>query len=438
MPKLKQKIIFLVSKLYFWFFKEEISPVMKEFLLHLSYITFSSFIVAGLMMIVQIVAGRLMGPSQYGKFALTLSIASILTTVSMLGLHVSAMYYITKERRHAQLISASLIGAFINIVVVTIIWFIFLNFWVKTFKIDSSVAIYASIFTAVNTLYHVNRGYLRGLNKMKQFAIYDIISATIATAIFFVLLFLSPHKTFSLIIISRTAMLFIYCVLVFYQIYPYFRRFAFSDLKHLYSYGFFAFVSSVGTLILSSTDRIILNYYHGAYSAGLYTAYFLASQTIIFQLYFSFQTIFFPAAAKSKDKLNLVRKLNGAVLKISPIIFLLNIPITAFIIFLFGKNYPFNLTLIIMFSINTLFYIIYQTYGWLLNSLGRKGMRDNALYVTLCAALFILLSLYTVPRWDIIGTIVALTISNVTLSVIMIMHTAASIKHQTIKSSIST
>lgn len=418
--KIKAWLIRIIDKIHYYLFKEEMSSAMKNFLLNLSYITVSSVIAAALMMIIQIVAGRFMGPSEFGKFSLTLSIGSILSTLSLLGLHVSSIYYISKEQRKAQFITGSLVSSIFNTFIISLIWFLLLNFWGKIFKIDHSIAIYSGIFMIFNTLYHVSRSYLRGLDKMKQFAIYDVISALISIAVFIPLILLTNEKSFILAIIARIIMLCTFFILVIYLIYPYLRRFNLKDLKYLYGYGLFSFYAGIGNLILGNADRIMINYYKGPHDAGLYYAYFLASQAVVFQLYQSFLIIFFPAATQSPNKSNLLLKINKLVIKLLVPLFLVNIASTALFVWLFGKNYPFNWPLIFFFSVYSLLYIIFQTYGWLLNTTGKKGARDNAVYIIIGAILFIFISLYTIPHWGITGTIISLTISNLFLTVAMI------------------
>lgn len=420
MSKLKQTIINQIYRFHFWLFKHEMSSSMKKFVLNLSYVTFSTAICAGIGAIMQIVAGRVIGPTEYGKFSLIVSIGNIISTFSLLGLNIASIYYLANRQQNRRTISAALFGVIINVTLVFILAYYLMPYWANALKINHDIAMLGLVFMVIYTFNRMSRAFLRGLNMIKHYAIYDITTSIIALASFFILIFAFSTHNYLLITISQFINYGSYAIFVFVTIRPHLTKFSKPDFTKLYSYGIYSFWGSIGFLILGNFDRLILNYYSGSKATGLYSAYVIASQAITYQLFYSFSILFFPTAAQAENKASLVKKLNASVIKLAPIIFIINLSISFIILSLFGKKYPLNLSLILLFSLNTLLYFIFHTYGTLLSSRGKYGAKTNAIYLLIAAALFIALSLFATPRWGISGVIISLLISYLYLTITQI------------------
>lgn len=420
MNKIKQFIARIIFYLYHLIFKEEMSEAMKKFILNLSYVTFSTAICAGIGAVMQIIAGRVIGPAEYGKFSLIVSIGHIVSTFSLLGLNIASIYFLANRQQNRRTISAALVGIVINITFVFIIAYYLLPYWANALKINRTIALLGLVFMVIYTLNRMSRSFLRGLYMIKRYAIYDIITSIIALASFFILIFAFSTHDYLLISISQFINYGSYVLFVLVTVYPHLTKFSRPDFTKLYGYGIFSFWGSIGFLILGNFDRLILNFYAGSKATGLYSAYIIASQAITYQLFYSFSILFFPTAAQTENKAVLVKKLNTAVIKLAPILFIFNLAISFIILSLFGKKYPLNLTLILLFSLNTILYFIYHIYGSLLSSRGKQGAKSNAIYLLAGGALFIASSLLAAPRWGIYGVSISLFISYIYLSVTQI------------------
>jgi len=390
---------------------------MKSFVRNLSYVTVSTFWVAAAMMIVQIVAGRIMGPDEYGKYALVESIGSILVLVGSFGFHTSSVHFLAKDDDKKKILSASAAGFFFNLLVVFLLAWLTLPLWADFFKVGHPVAIFSLLYMIFFSLQQMARSLMRGFNYMKQFAVYDSISTLIALAGFYFLIRYTGHN-FNLIANTKFLAFGGFSLLVLYLIKDKFVRFKISDLKELYVYGALAFFGGIGTLILTSADRLVVNYYLGAYSAGLYYAYVIASQAITFQLLKSFLIIFFPASSRAEDKKALYTKMNLAYKKFGIPFFVFNILTTLGIFAFYGHGYPFSFGLIILFSANSFISSIQQIDMWLLNAFGHKGIKNSAVLMLAGALIFILLSILSVKIFGITGVIVSMIATNILLALV--------------------
>src|SRR5437660_481355 len=78
-------------------FREEMSEAVKLFFKNISYITLGTIISALLSFIFNILAGRILGPVEYGKFALVSSIALFLYIPMLPGLNTALVKYVSEK-----------------------------------------------------------------------------------------------------------------------------------------------------------------------------------------------------------------------------------------------------------------------------------------------------------------------------------------------------
>ena len=76
------------------------SGEMKNFLGNLSWSFFGGIIAAGIMLSVNIAAGRILGPVEYGKYGLVIALSSILLIPMLLGLDVALTHFIAQSNEN--------------------------------------------------------------------------------------------------------------------------------------------------------------------------------------------------------------------------------------------------------------------------------------------------------------------------------------------------
>jgi O-antigen/teichoic acid export membrane protein len=98
----KNMIIRFIEKIHFKAFGHPMSFEMKSFLGNLSWSFVSGALVLPLMMIVTTLAGRLIGPTEYGKYSLLLLINQFLIIFIFFGLDTTSVKYIAKARNFSE------------------------------------------------------------------------------------------------------------------------------------------------------------------------------------------------------------------------------------------------------------------------------------------------------------------------------------------------
>ncbi|MDG6219548.1 MAG: polysaccharide biosynthesis C-terminal domain-containing protein, partial [Candidatus Thermoplasmatota archaeon] len=98
-----------------------------------------------------------------------------------------------------------------------------------------------------------------------------------------------------------------------------------------------------------------------------------------------------------------------------PYIILLGFPglllLQLIILKLFGGKYPIDIQLLLFFSIGGILILITGFYTWLMNSIGKKGIKITTIGGIICAITNISLNFILIPLIGILGSIISTIIS---------------------------
>jgi O-antigen/teichoic acid export membrane protein len=146
-------------------------------------------------------------------------------------------------------------------------------------------------------------------------------------------------------------------------------------------------------------------------SVGIYGVYYYASFAVISVLSGIFITVFFPAASKIKDK-NIVY---NKVSKLAPYLLIFGIPgslISEYIILqLFGKEYPIDFTLMVLFAVTAVLVTWYSILAWFFNSDGVNGVRLTVSGTLIITIVNLVLNIIFIPRIGLIGAVGATAVA---------------------------
>ena len=115
----------LVIKIYEKFFGEEISFSVLNFLKNLKFVTFGYVSAALCVFIFQIWSGRVLGPEEYGKYALVDSIGSFMFLLMTFGINIATIKHIADQKEETikkKIISSSFLISIIFIVFACLIF----------------------------------------------------------------------------------------------------------------------------------------------------------------------------------------------------------------------------------------------------------------------------------------------------------------------------
>ncbi|MEO6077944.1 MAG: oligosaccharide flippase family protein [Candidatus Andersenbacteria bacterium] len=364
----------------------------NNFFKNLSWSFFGGVGASAIMMAINIFVGRLLGPTEYGKYSLVISLSQIIIIPIVFGLDISAVRAIatsTNEQEKRRNISAAL---YFTVVASLAIGFVvyMLRFQIAhIMNAPQEVVLIALAFAIIIALKTIADAVMRGLEMFRYQFIARVIE--VATICFFFFLFFFGWK-----MVSFESYVWVLGIGALGPVILYFNRirFFFSRLHAptLRNQIAFSSIIVVGTLLgtaFNSLDKLALARYASLYELGVYGAYFTASTNLIAQLTQAFLNVFFPMIAKYKDKRDIILRVNRySKILFIPIFFALSIAI--FIIMkLFGTAYELRYLYITLFAFLGTLQIILTINASIITSVSRALFQNYTWYINAIAVCFV-------------------------------------------------
>lgn len=369
--RIKKKLIYFSEIFHLRIFGHKMSETMREFLGNLSWSFFGGVSAAGIMFLVNILAGRWLGPLGYGNYNYLLSFASSSMFIFLLGNNSSGVRYISdikyKEEKDS-ILTASLVLSLAQAALFLLIIILLKNLILTRYSIENNIAYLVFVFGFILSFKDLFDSFLRSLNLIKKQSCIKIADATLVFMSFlFFYYFLREDFSYIFYIYSFLLGGTLFIASSFYLIRKNIAKFEWKHIFLIMHYNKFLILCSVGAFIIG-IDKILIGKYIGTEKLGIYSAYYASSQLIISNLLLIFMNIFWPAVIKNKENLSvIIGKIDLIISKFFLIFLVLNFASISFFVYLFGKEYPFNLFLITLFSISSILNIIFYLFIGILN-----------------------------------------------------------------------
>ncbi|MBU0712517.1 oligosaccharide flippase family protein [bacterium] len=372
---------------------------------------------------VKIMAGRFLGPIEYGKFALIMSITQFFIIPMVFGLSSGAQRYIpaTEDHDRQKTIVGFISLFFLITTLISTIFFIATKpLSLKIFGISEAIFWWALLFSIATAAFYVFDAIVRSLKNFKLVYHGIVLNSFVTVTIFAVLLFWIDDKSFTSITLANV-IAFASSILLYLGFLTHKAKFCLKireiDAKKVTHYSVLGIAGAVTGFLIGNTDRIFLNQILSLYWVGVYSVYINAANVFVGRFFQLFLNVYFPNISGEPNKKKIFNKL-GKLFKVSMLpIFFFSVFSIWFIIWLFGKEFPVRLDLILLFSLNNCLYVFYQLYMWLLNSQGVRGMNQTLKILYFNTALNLVL-FYVLISWiGIIGAIMATVTINLIFSV---------------------
>jgi O-antigen/teichoic acid export membrane protein len=406
----------LISLLYKRIFHEEVSDEIKSFLSRLSYVGLGTIINTLIAFPFSILVGRTLGPDEYGKFGLVLSVAMFLNIPMLLGFATAMVKYTAESDdfdRQSRIISTTYILVFLFSVVSVGLYFVFSYQLSGIFSITQE-SFYLSVILAFLLMsYNLSTNTLMALHKMRAFAmIQPVFGITLLPSL---LIFIFYGLT------SFKSAVYSYClahgvpsVLILILIRKHVKfQLDWYWASLLTKYSLFAGISGISFVVVTNIDKLLINKYASVSSVGIYLAYYMASMTIPEYLFRIFHSVFFPTISKYEDKDKIYRKINKSIPYLSGLGFLFIFLCEFIILKLYGSKYPLDPLWMILFVVASICLFISHIYAWLLISVGVHGARINAFSTVFIALINTGLNIIFIPFIGIIGAIVSRIVGSI-------------------------
>jgi O-antigen/teichoic acid export membrane protein len=271
----------------------------------------------------------------------------------------------------------------------------------ELFRFSIYFAVLYAFFTLAQTT-------LRSVNRMRAFALSQLMYAVILL-IAFALFLLLGRLTFGAMVFSNL-IAFAITALVIHFLYNR-QYFSFNIdtawARTLSRFVFALIIAAIASAVYGNIGKIVIAHYMTVADVGIYGAYFTATMTIASVLWGVFNMVFFPTASRYEDKRPLLRRFNRLV----PLIIVFGIPLVMgigyLILLLYGGEYPFNLLWLALFAVAAVSFIIRGFYISLSTSEGPRGAFISSIAGVATALVSLGLSILLVPVIGISGTMVA-------------------------------
>ena len=408
----------IINYLYRLIFHEEISEKAKAFLKNISYFAFGTVISCFFSFIFNILAGRILGPIEYGKFALLNSIAMFLYIPMLPGLNTAMVKYVAEKddfQSQSKIISAAFILIFPLIIASVLLYFIFAPQLSKMLSISPDFFILSVFFAVLYVLYTMSTEIIRAIDRIKSLSVLRIVFSVVSLAVFLFFIF-ARYFSFKAVAFST---LVSYFVVIFISLLFYVRKYLKFNFDKFWAnklakYSFWAAIGSISFAIYSNLDKILINKYLTIDKVGIYEAYQFASINMAALIFGIFNTVFFPAASRHENKKNLFKKINKFLPYLIPLGIIFIFFCEFVILKLYGDKYPFNPFWALLLGIACVCSSIDSAYAWTLASVGERGIKTISVAVIIFALVNIVADIILIPIIGIPGAIIGIILASLT------------------------
>ncbi len=364
--QLKKYIIKIVEKLHYLVFRHEMSQQMREFASNVSWLFYAGVVVMPVSLLVGTFAGRLMGPAQFGEYNLVVLISSYLLILVFFGLDISTIKFFVKakdDKEKQKLFSSSFVFVGTFLLILIILQLFFGSSVAKLIGVPQQLIVFVLIYTVAASFKSILDISVRAQEKFKAQALGKIIEIFAVAIVFSTSVVLLKSMSYSLYIVALVSGMAALMVYYFPICLKYFGNFSFETLKKQLSEGrFFMLSALLGNLFISS-DRLLIAKFIDLKALGVYSAYYMASISIVAIMAQLFVSVLLPATAKLRDK-SFSFKLDQLLIKGFAPVFAACCVLIIIFLKIFGRSYPLRADYTFLFAFVSALYffqILYQT-----------------------------------------------------------------------------
>lgn len=380
-------------------FKQEIGPKTYEFIRTFFYLALGIFTASILNTLIFIFAARIIGPEEFGKYNLILSIMSFIVIPMSFGLHSAIVKYLAEGKDKEKIIGTALTILFSLSTLSIILLYSLRQPLIILFNANITLFKYSILLALAFSVYTTFEAFLKGLHAIKKVSQYRVMMTLFASMLILILLFKIKEHTFVALTYPIIAGYCIYVLFTLILLRKYLFKFDINKLKLLFVYSVFRCIGGIGGAIFNNIPKLIINYAFGFTQVGIYSAYLWASTLHITKGLDVFTILFFPTASEYSNKRDILKKVDILTKWIMLVAPLLSFVFIFIIIQLFGREYPLNWLLLIFFSLNSGLIIVQSPYTLLLNSISVRGAKYYGGLMLFVGITTAVLNFIFIPLW---------------------------------------
>lgn len=405
---MNQFIFKLADRIYQYIFGYPMGERARKFFKNLGILTLGSVIASALSFGAMILAGRIMGPLEYGKANIVFSISNFLVIPTVLGTSMAVTRYLAKDQEKTErgkMISTSL---YLTIGMSLLLFVVFLfikDHAARSFRIGSPILYFSLVYTVILIFYNLVQAIFRGFHQFKRVSLFNIISSIVFVGSLAVFLFFD--RSFKALVLSSTLRWGIMLCIALLLLKEFLGKFDFKSASRIMRYGFLVSFSMMPIIVLTNIDRLVLNFFLGERVVGIYSAYFLAPNLIANKGLEAFSIVFFPFAIIASDKKVVFLKLNKLFLYGAPFVISLFFVLIFITLLFFSREYPVNVSVMLLISVSSFCYLLTSILSLLIVSRDGESLQFAFRHALASVVINVVLLSIMIPLWKIPGALFA-------------------------------
>ncbi len=397
----------------------------KAFVANLSWSFMGGIGAAVLLLFATVLAGRLLGPAEYGKFAAITAVADIIGLFLIFGMDKSSMRLLAmreNEQERSHLISFTLLFFLALAVILVLAYWALSPFLSRLLSLPATLLGIAFMYALVASLRQITNNFIRSLDKFKYQAFARLTEGLVVLGLFLLLYRLvgNSYHSYAFAVITAGIVVILLFLLhlrrYFTRSLPHHDRFK-DQISHAKVYFFAAILG----ILFGSLDKIIIGKYLGFHDLGIYAAYSTVALSFTAQLNSMLGNVFFPMFSK---KLTQFRGILQTVDRFSLFAFFPMMIVVAVLIIVvmhfFGEAYGVNSWYVIGFSALGVVRMIFSFNAMLVDIFSKETLKSAMFFGNLSNLIFagIFLLLVTAVGLSIPLVVIVLIIYNIVATVI--------------------
>lgn len=278
----------------------------KNFIKNSAIVFFGGMAVNVLNYVFNLIAGRYLGPVDYGILVALVSLITLLLipaqSINIVTVKLTSGAFAKNKLGEIKSIFYKLIKftAVFSFVVIALI-LIFSQFLANFLNIDVKYIIIFSIFILLGYLFSISRGLMQGMKRFKAYSISTISEIALKIIIFIISYSLGLRVTGALLAFIVAA--FITYLFSFIPIKDVFKaKIENAHIKKLFSYSSYTFFSFAILTFLTFIDVILVKHYFSSYDAGNYAALANIGKIIFYVAAPITAVVMFPMVSEAHEK----------------------------------------------------------------------------------------------------------------------------------------
>lgn len=389
-------------------------------------------VTAVLSMVIMALAARYLGVIAMGNITMIQNTAYLLIIPIVLGINTSIIKYFPEngEEQENKLVGSVFVCNLTLSAVFVLIYILFgealskaadlsMDKWRLSVILALTInwaTVLESILRAKKQFFHL--GLIRLVGTLVYFGIVVFSCIAARNFYFFIVGLTISHSIFSILALKSVTI----------------RKLKFSaeTSKFIYRYGAINMVSWALSYLLFSADLFIVSHFCSDYDVGIYSVYQVNVKNFFNVMFHDiFAAVFLPTIVQM-DKVKIYKRILRLIPILLPLAILANAALCVAVLFMYGKNYPFNWTYLLFVSVGTGLHFIYWMFHSVFTLEGKKGASLCLLVLGITLPVLITACIFLTSSLGITGTMISWILTQVTLIGVFIFI----IKHKYLKTEV--